>query len=157
MAIALDKPLAASAGGSLGKSASHAAARLMRRPGLTSTSPHRRLATGRAQGPATRPSRATENGPSKLTRMGAGPRRTSPAGAGTNELCHCSAAGDGGGAPLSESLPTGTDPRDIAPEMSLASGRRGCRAQARVVSFVEAGGSTFTLPITRPSVTALAL
>ena len=89
MAIALDKPLAASVGGSWGKSASHAATRLIRRPGLTSSRPHRRLAIGRAQGPATRPSRATEKGPSRLARMGAASWHTSPVGVGTHELCHC--------------------------------------------------------------------
>ena len=70
-----------------------AASRLTRRPGLTSTSWQRRLAGGRAHGPAVASPRETEKRPSRFTRSGrSSGHRGPPARSGTVTFCHASLA-----------------------------------------------------------------
>ena len=79
------------------ESASQAASRLTRRPGLVTTKPQSRLATGLSQGPADRGPRDTEKGPSRLIRSGMG----SPVAPGMPALCHrCAEREPGLRAPL---------------------------------------------------------
>ena len=86
---ALDSSLSAFCGTSMGNSSFRAASLLIRRPGLTITSSQRRLALGRAHGPALISPRRTENGPSRLARSGATLWLwASPAGASTTALSH---------------------------------------------------------------------
>ena len=89
MESAWESALAAAARPRLGKRASFTTSLAMRRPGLTSTIWHSRLADGRRQGPALLCPRVTENGPSKFARSAGTPIPwVSPAGAGTSALSH---------------------------------------------------------------------
>jgi hypothetical protein len=67
MERALDSALEAASGPRAGNSASQAAPRLLRRPGVTSTSWHSRRAVGRGHAPARRPATEIANDPRRRT------------------------------------------------------------------------------------------